>query len=95
MVISRRTDWRPRHSFVFTILIDEPVLAAMLLAVLLLSIALDFGWKHIRAGRANCQSAETGHPMAGDAQSAGGLNYASTSGVRYVNRSGRRTDDGG
>ena len=67
--------------FVFTILIDEPVLAAMLLAILLLSVALDFGWKHIRAGRTNCQSAETGHPVAGDAQSTGGLNYASTPGV--------------
>ena len=82
-------------SFVFTILIDEPASAAMLLAILLLSVALDFGWKHIRTGRTNCQSAETGHPIAGDAQSAGGLNYASTPGVRYVNRSGRRTDDGG
>ncbi len=30
-------------SFVFTTLIDEPVLAAMLLAILLLSVALDFG----------------------------------------------------
>jgi hypothetical protein len=40
-------------SFACTILIDEPALAAMLLAISPLSVALDFGWKHIRAGRTN------------------------------------------
>ena len=52
----------PFLSFVFTILIDEPAPAAMLLAILPLSVGLDFGRKHIRAGRTNCRSAETATP---------------------------------
>ena len=40
------------------------------------------------------RSARPDTPSAGDAQSTGRLNHASTSGVRYVNRSGRGTDDG-
>jgi hypothetical protein len=80
---------------VFAILIDEPAPAVMLLAILPLSVALDFGRKHIRAGRTKLPVGENRYPMAGDAQSAGELNNASTPDVRYMNRSGWRTDDGG
>jgi amino acid transporter len=38
-------------TFVFTTLIHEPASMVALLAILVLSIALDFGWKRTRAGR--------------------------------------------
>ena len=38
-------------TFVFTTLIHEPASMVTLLAILVLSIALDFGWKRVRAGR--------------------------------------------
>jgi amino acid transporter len=39
-------------TFIFTTLIHEPASVATLLAILVLSIALDLGWKRSRAGRA-------------------------------------------
>jgi hypothetical protein len=38
-------------TFAFTTLVDEPATAVALAIILLLSVALDLGWKHIRAGR--------------------------------------------
>jgi amino acid transporter len=38
-------------TFVFTTLIHEPASMVTLLAILVLSVALDFGWKHFQAGR--------------------------------------------
>jgi hypothetical protein len=91
----RRTHIHPRPSghdgrhnllgFVFTTFIDEPTAANSWP-----SCSSASPWTSVDAsGQAeqNCQSAETGYPMAGDAQSAGELNHARTSGVRYVNRS--------
>jgi hypothetical protein len=37
--------------FAFTTLVDEPATAVALAIILLLSVALDLGWKRIRAGR--------------------------------------------
>jgi hypothetical protein len=39
-------------TFVFTTLIHEPASVVALLAILALSVALDFGWKRVRANRA-------------------------------------------
>jgi amino acid transporter len=39
-------------TFVFTTLIHEPASVVALLAILALSVALDFGWKQVRANRA-------------------------------------------
>jgi len=38
-------------TFIFTTLIHEPVAALTLLGILLLSVALDMGWKRVRNGR--------------------------------------------
>ena len=49
---------RPRQhrhvlvTFVFTTLVDEPATAVALVVILVLSIVLDLGWKHVRDGRA-------------------------------------------
>jgi hypothetical protein len=43
---------------VFTTLIHEPAAIAALLAIFVLSIGLDFGWKRVRTGR-------TGHVQVG------------------------------
>jgi len=40
-------------TFVFTTLIHEPASIITLLGVLVLSIALDFGWKRVRDRRAS------------------------------------------
>jgi hypothetical protein len=45
-------------TFVFTTLIHEPASLVTLLAILVLSVALDFGWKRVRADR-------TGHVQVG------------------------------
>jgi amino acid transporter len=45
-------------TFVFTTLIHEPAAIAALLAIFVLSIGLDFGWKRVRSGR-------TGHVQVG------------------------------
>jgi amino acid transporter len=39
-------------TFVFTTLIHEPASIVMLLGVLVISIGLDYGWKHFHAGKA-------------------------------------------
>ena len=39
-------------TFVFTTLIHEPASIATLLGILVLSIGLDYGWKHFHAGKA-------------------------------------------
>ena len=38
-------------TFVFTTLIHEPASMVMLLVILVLSVALDFGWKRVHANR--------------------------------------------
>jgi hypothetical protein len=38
-------------TFAFTTLVDEPATAVALAVILLLSVALDVGWKHVRHGR--------------------------------------------
>ena len=38
-------------TFVFTTLIHEPASVAMLAGILVLSVALDYGWKHFRGTR--------------------------------------------
>jgi hypothetical protein len=38
-------------TFAFTTLVDEPATAVALAVILLLSVALDIGWKRIRDGR--------------------------------------------
>jgi hypothetical protein len=38
-------------TFAFTTLVDEPATAAALAVILLLSVALDVGWKRTRDGR--------------------------------------------
>ena len=38
-------------TFVFTTLIHEPASIVALLVILVLSVALDFGWKRVHAGR--------------------------------------------
>jgi hypothetical protein len=38
-------------TFAFTTLVDEPATAVALAVILLLSVALDVGWKRTRAGR--------------------------------------------
>ena len=38
-------------TFVFTTLIHEPASIATLAGILVLSVALDFGWKHFRDTR--------------------------------------------
>ena len=40
-----------RVEFVFTTLIHEPASIATLAGILLLSVALDYGWKHFRDTR--------------------------------------------
>ena len=40
-----------RISFVFTTLIHEPTSIVALLVILVLSVALDFGWKWVHANR--------------------------------------------
>jgi hypothetical protein len=39
-------------TFVFTTLIHEPASIVTIVAILALSVALDYGWKHWQAGRA-------------------------------------------
>ena len=39
-------------TFVFTTLIHEPASIVTLLGIIVLSVALDFGWKRVRADRA-------------------------------------------
>jgi hypothetical protein len=39
-------------TFVFTTLIHEPASIITLAGILVLSVALDYGWKHLHAGRA-------------------------------------------
>jgi len=46
-------------TFVFTTLIHEPASMVTLLAILVLSIALDFGWKRVHADR--IKTAQLGH----------------------------------
>lgn len=48
-------------TFVFTTLIHEPASIATLLAILVLSVALDLGWKRVHAGRASTSPAQLGH----------------------------------
>jgi hypothetical protein len=38
-------------TFAFTTLVDEPATAVALAVILLLSVALDLGWKRTREGR--------------------------------------------
>ena len=38
-------------TFVFTTLVDEPATAVLLAVILVLSVALDLGWKRVRDGR--------------------------------------------
>jgi hypothetical protein len=38
-------------TFAFTTLVDEPATAVALAVIVLLSVALDVGWKHVRHGR--------------------------------------------
>ena len=46
-------------TFVFTTLIHEPASMVTLLAILVLSVALDFGWKRVRANRT--KAVQLGH----------------------------------
>lgn len=39
-------------TFVFTTLIHEPASIVTLAGILVLSVALDYGWKHFHAGKA-------------------------------------------
>jgi hypothetical protein len=38
-------------TFAFTTLVDEPATAVGLVVIVLLSVALDLGWKRVRDGR--------------------------------------------
>ena len=47
-------------TFIFTTLIHEPASMITLLAVILLGVGLDFGWKRTRAGRAKHEQVALG-----------------------------------
>ena len=48
-------------TFVFTTLIHEPASIVTLLAILVLSVLLDYGWKHFQAGKPKPKDVELAH----------------------------------
>jgi predicted tellurium resistance membrane protein TerC len=57
-------------TFAFTTLVEEPATAVALAVILLLSIALDIGWKRARDSRVPLDGAEVESPQVGDLPSA-------------------------